>query len=119
MPTSWPCALTYCIGGRVGLVDSVRVRGLTSSLSGTRGAQVWAKAGMATAASAAPNSRRRSMVPRDPLYSAAARLAGMTPISCKTRASAGMSAAGSGRRGGRGVPISIPISRKAALVPET
>ena len=40
MPTSWPCAFTNCMGGRVGLVERVRVFGLTSSLSGTRGVQL-------------------------------------------------------------------------------
>ena len=52
MPCSWPCALTNCSGGRVGLVDMVRVRGLTSSESGTRGVQAgaWAKAGVAAMA---------------------------------------------------------------------
>ncbi len=37
----------------------------------------------------------------------------------ETCARAGMSRAGKGRRGGRGGPISMPISRNAALVPET
>ena len=103
MPTSWPCAFTYCIGGRVGLVDSVRVRGfdqfavrhagragLGESGHGHRGKR-GAEQQAAKHGSRRIPSFRRGAAGRHRRRYPARRAPGR-----------GMSAAGSGRRGGRG-----------------